>query len=168
MAFVRVEQRNAHLASVVKLDFVNGRDGPVAKGTVTAISNVRRQTGEGREEEATSIQWTLWGKLAENAAEYLGKGSHVNIVGRVRNNNYRDAEGRDVYGLTFTCEEIDYLDSKTESDARKTRQQGASAPPTPPAAPAAPAVPPSTAPAKPGRGARKASTTSATADDIPF
>ena len=104
MAFVRVEQRNAHLASVVKLDFVNGRDGPVAKGTVTAISNVRRQTGEGREEEATSIQWTLWGKLAENAAEYLGRGSHVNIVGRVRNNNYRDAEGRDVYGLSFTCE----------------------------------------------------------------
>ena len=65
-----------------------------------------------------------WGKQAENAAEYLGKGSHVNIVGRLRNNNYQDAEGEDVYGLGFTCEEIDYLDSKTESEARRAREAG--------------------------------------------
>ena len=155
MAFVRVEQRNAHLASVVKLDFVNGRDGPVAKGTVTAISNVRRQTGEGREEEATSIQWTLWGKLAENAAEYLGRGSHVNIVGRVRNNNYRDAEGRDVYGLTFTCEEIDYLDSRAEAEARKARQEGGAPPQaTQPATTPTPASGPTRKAAKPGAAAQ--------------
>jgi single-stranded DNA-binding protein len=46
-------------------------------------------------------------KQAENAAEYLGKGSHVNIVGRLRNNNYQDADGKDVYGLAFICEEIE-------------------------------------------------------------
>ena len=109
MAFVRVEQRNAHLASSVWLEFVNGRDGKVAKATLTAISNARRGSGDTREDEATAIQWTLWGKQAENAAEYLGKGSHVNVIGRLRNNNYKDAEGVNVYGLTFTCEEIDYL-----------------------------------------------------------
>ena len=70
MAFVRVEQRNAHLAGSVKLEFVNGREGKVAKGTLTAISNTRRGSGEGREDEATAIQWTLWGKQAENAAEW--------------------------------------------------------------------------------------------------
>ncbi len=95
MAFVRVEQRNAHLAGPVRLEFVNGREGKVAKATLTAITNSRRGGGEEREEEATAIQWTLWGKQAENAAEYLGKGSHVNVVGRVRNNNYRDAERRE-------------------------------------------------------------------------
>ena len=88
MAFVRVEQRNAHLAGSVKLEYVNGREGKVAKGLVTAISNSRRGPAESREDEATAIQWTLWGKQAENAAEYLGKGSYVNIVGRLRNNNY--------------------------------------------------------------------------------
>ena len=60
MAFVRVEQRNAHLAGAVRLDYVNGRDGKVAKGTVTAISNTPAER-RGREEEATAIQWTLWG-----------------------------------------------------------------------------------------------------------
>jgi single-strand DNA-binding protein len=121
MAIVRVEQRNAHLAGSVKLEYVNGREGKVAKGSVTAISNSRRGPAESREDEATSIQWTLWGKQAENAAEYLGKGSHVNIVGRLRNNNY-EKDGAEVYSLAFTCEEIDYLDSKADAEARRSRQ----------------------------------------------
>jgi hypothetical protein len=41
MAFVRVEQRNAHLASAVRLVSVQARDGqPVRKATLTAISNI--------------------------------------------------------------------------------------------------------------------------------
>jgi len=124
MAFVRVEQRNARLASAVRVEFVKGRDGEVAKGIVTIISNTRRGSGEDRSEEATAIQWTLWGKQAENAAEYLGKGSRVNVVGRLQNNNY-EKDGGTVYGFQFTCEELDYLDSKADADARRGRQEGA-------------------------------------------
>ena len=121
MANVQVIQRHAHLAGAVKLEYVNGREGKVAKAVLTAISNARRGSGEGREEEATAIQWTLWGKQAENAAEYLGKGSHVNIVGRLRNNHYLDSAGADVYALAFTAEELDYLDSRADSEARRSR-----------------------------------------------
>jgi single stranded DNA-binding protein len=120
MANVSVIQRHAHLAGAVKLEFVNGREGKIAKAVLIAISNTRRGSGEQREEESTAIQWTLWGKQAENAAEYLGKGSHVNIVGRLRNNNY-EKDGETVYGMAFTAEEIDYLDSRVESEARRTR-----------------------------------------------
>lgn len=35
MANVLVIQRNAHLADAVRLEFVNGRDGQVAKATLT-------------------------------------------------------------------------------------------------------------------------------------
>ena len=139
MAFVRVEQRNAHLAGSVRLEFVNGREGKVAKGTLTAISNTRRGSGEGREDEATAIQWTLWGKQAENAAEYLGKGSHVNIVGRLRNNNY-EKDGETVYGMAFTAEEIDYLDSRAESEARRNGGPGAESGTTSTERPSAPAA----------------------------
>jgi single stranded DNA-binding protein len=124
MPFVRVEQRNAHLAGQVRLEYVNGRDGKLAKGTLIAISNARRGSGEEREDEPTAIQWTLWGKQAENAAEYLGKGSHVNIVGRLRNNNY-EKDGETVYGMAFKAEEVDYLDSRAESDARRNGGAGA-------------------------------------------
>ena len=124
MAHVQVIQRHAHLAGAVKLEFVNGREGKIAKAVLIAISNTRRGSGEAREEESTAIQWTLWGKQAENAAEYLRKGSHVNIVGRLRNNNYQDSEGADVYALGFTAEEVDYLDSRAESEARHARESG--------------------------------------------
>jgi len=127
MANVQVFQRHAHLAGAVKLEFVNGREGRIAKAVLTAISNTRRANrgaGETREEESTAIQWLLWGKQAENAAEYLSKGSHVNIVGRLRNNNY-DKDGETVYGMAFTAEDIDYLDTRADSEARRGAGQGA-------------------------------------------
>lgn len=130
MANVQVIQRHAHLAGAVKLEFVNGREGKLAKAVLTAISNQYRGSREDREERAVAIQWTLWGKQAEHAAEYLGKGSHVNLVGRLHNTQYQDGEGREVYGMEFTVEDIDYLDSKAESDARRSRNTQASQPAT--------------------------------------
>jgi len=118
MANVQVIQRNAHLAGPVKLEMVNGSEGRVAKAKLIAISNSRRRSGESREDEPTSIQWTLWGVQAENAAEYLDRGSHVNVVGRLKNNNY-EKDGGTIYGMNFTVEEIDYLDSRAEADARR-------------------------------------------------
>ena len=130
MANVQVIQRHAHLAGAVKLEFVNGREGKLAKAVLIAISNQHRGSGEDREERAVSIRWTLWGKQAEHAAEYLGKGSHVNLVGRLHNNNYQDAEGGEVYAIEFTVEDIDYLDSKAESEARRSRNANARQPAT--------------------------------------
>ena len=53
MANVSVIQRHAHLAGAVKLEFVNGREGQIAKAVLTAISNTRRanrgSAGETRE-----------------------------------------------------------------------------------------------------------------------
>ncbi|WP_010099679.1 hypothetical protein [Verminephrobacter aporrectodeae] len=43
---------------------------------LTTISNTRRGSGEAREEESTAMQWTLCGKQAENAAEYLAQVCH--------------------------------------------------------------------------------------------
>ena len=112
MAYVRIEQRNGRLAAEVSVEEVGTREGPLAKGTVVVISNGVRNG----ESEATAIRWTVWGKQAENAARYLGKGSRVNVVGSLRNNNY-DKDGVTVYGFDFTAEEIDYLDSRGEREA---------------------------------------------------
>ncbi|WP_457356068.1 single-stranded DNA-binding protein [Roseateles sp. P5_D6] len=127
MANVLVIQRNAHLAGPVVVQFVPRPEGRITKATVTAISNSVRGSGDAREETATAIQWTLWGSLAENAADFLGRGSHVNIVGRVRNNNY-EKDGATVYGMEFTGEEIDYLDTRAEGEARRTHSSDARRP----------------------------------------
>jgi single-strand DNA-binding protein len=118
MAHVQVIQRHAHLAGAPQLAYIERPDGHLAKARLTAISNHRRGSGEAREEEATAIQWTLWGALAENAVAYLDKGSHVNIVGRLRNNRY-EKDGQTVYGMDFTAESIDFLDSRERAEARR-------------------------------------------------
>lgn len=118
MANIQVIQRNAHLAGNVKVEVVAGRNGPVTKGTLVAISNSHRGSGDSRETQATSVQWTLWGAQAERAAAYLGRGSHVNVVGRMSHNNYVKNE-ETVYGWDFVVDEIDYLDSRSEAEARR-------------------------------------------------
>ena len=166
MAFVRVEQRNAHLAGAVRLNSVEGRDGPISKATLTAISNTRRGSGENRGEEATAIQWTLWGKQAEAAAQYLVKGSHVNVVGRVQNNNY-ERDGETVYAMAFTAEEIDYLDTKAEGESLRAK----AGPAPEDGAPASAAKPAArTGAAKPARSRRAAAAKAPAeeSDDIPF
>jgi single stranded DNA-binding protein len=168
MAFVRVEQRNAHLASTVRLVSVAGRDGnPISKATLTAISNTRKGSGDNRGEEATAILWTLWGKQAENAAQYLAKGSHVNVLGRVQNNNFQ-RDGETVYSMAFTAEEIDYLDTKAEGEALRVKQGNG-----PEEGQPAPQAKPSPAKGAKGKG-RKAAAAAAQAeldehgDPIPF
>jgi len=47
----------------------------------------------------------------------------VNIVGRLKNNNYRKA-GEGIYGSSFTVEEIDYLDTRAVGEARRDRLTG--------------------------------------------
>jgi single-strand DNA-binding protein len=168
MAFVRVEQRNAHLASAVRLVSVQGRDGqPVSKATLTAISNTRKGSGDNRGEEATAIFWTLWGKQADNAAQYLGKGSHVNLVGRVQNNNY-ERDGETVYSMAFTAEEVDYLDTKAEGEALRAQQgpapeEGDGSPPVG-SAPKAKAA----KPAKGKKAGAKQAAIAGVGDDVPF
>jgi single-strand DNA-binding protein len=161
MAFVRVEQRNAHLASAVRLASVQGRDGqPVSKATLTAISNTRKGSGDNRGEEATAILWTLWGKQADNAAQYLAKGSHVNVVGRVQNNNY-EKDGETVYSMAFTAEEVDYLDTKAEGDALRAKQG-----PSPDEGQPAPQAKPAPAKgAKAAKGRKAAATAQAELDE---
>jgi single-strand DNA-binding protein len=136
MTYVRVEQRHAHLAGPVRLYTREGSDGPIAQATLTAISNTRRrrrgasgggeevgetEAGAPSEEEATAIQWTLWGRLAQHAVLYLGQGSHVNLVGRVQNHQY-EKDGETVYTLGFTAEAIDYLDTKAQGEVLRARQ----------------------------------------------
>ena len=48
----------------------------------------------------------------------------MNIVGRIQNNNYENADHMMVYGLTLICEEIDYLETREEAEARRAKEGG--------------------------------------------
>lgn len=120
MSPVQITQRHAHLAGPVLLDQIPTTDGPRARATFTALSQ-RRRSKTDQKDPPVAIRWTLWGALADHAAKYLGRGSHVNVVGHLHNHRYTAEDGRTVHTFVFTADEIDFLDTKAEADARRER-----------------------------------------------
>ncbi len=121
MSDVKVRQIG-HLAINPEMTYVGDGENRVARTNIVVISNKRskdRETGEIRE-RSTRVRWTLWRNQAENAVKFLKKGSHVAIEGRLENNDY-EKDGQTVYSDQHVCEEIEYLDSKADADARSAR-----------------------------------------------
>lgn len=60
---------------------------------------------------ADFLQVTIFNKQAENAANYLGKGSKCMVIGRLVNANY-EKDGQTVYKNDIIADRIEFLDSK--------------------------------------------------------
>lgn len=63
----------------------------------------------------------LWDKLAELAGQYLRKGSKILVEGRLKTRSWDNKEGQKVYKTEIIAENIEFLDSKSDSN-----QQGQS------------------------------------------
>lgn len=61
---------------------------------------------------ADFIYITTFGKIAENCANYLNKGSKCCVQGRVTTNNYVDKDGAKQYKTGVTGERVEFLDPK--------------------------------------------------------
>jgi single-strand DNA-binding protein len=122
MAIVQIQQFDAHLADAPKLEWVTFGTDRRARATFVAISNDVRGSGAERRERATAILWTAWGAAAEAHAAHLGKGSHVNVLGRIERTRRTDSEsGEPVYGYAFTAEAVHYLDTHQAAEARRRK-----------------------------------------------
>lgn len=65
---------------------------------------------------ADFIYLTVFGKIAENCANYLHKGIKCSIQGRIATNNYVDRNGEKQYKTGVTADRVEFLDNK-KSDA---------------------------------------------------
>jgi single-strand DNA-binding protein len=122
MSQVEVRQIG-HVAAipVAKTLTANGRT--QNKTVVTVISNTRWQDPGGKvSEKATAITWVLWGKVAVNASWHLDIGSKVAVVGTLEGNRYTGKDGKEVFGFNFTARSVEYLESKTDAEARRNRR----------------------------------------------
>ncbi|MGH8198229.1 MAG: single-stranded DNA-binding protein [Steroidobacteraceae bacterium] len=74
-----------------------------------------KQTGENKE----ATEWhnvVMFDRLAEIAAEYLRKGSHVYVEGRIRTRKWQDREGQDRYTTEIVANEMQMLGGRGSSD----------------------------------------------------
>ena len=72
--------------------------------------------------EADFINCTIWGKSAENLANFVSKGSLINASGRLNTRNYDNKQGHKVYVTEVIVEQFDLLDSKNKGN--KINQTG--------------------------------------------
>lgn len=59
-----------------------------------------------RQEETTFVDVTIWGKQAESLNQYLVKGRHLMVVGRLKLNKWETEEGDKRSKLTMVAEKI--------------------------------------------------------------
>lgn len=83
----------------------------------SAVTNITVATNESWKDKQTGEQkdrteWhkvTMYGKLAEVAAEYLRKGSQVYIEGKLRTRKWQDKQGKDRYTTEIIADEMQML-----------------------------------------------------------
>jgi single-strand DNA-binding protein len=84
---------------------------PVANFTLAVNRPFSNQSGE---READFINIVVWRKPAENAANFLKKGSLAGVDGRIQTRNYEGQDGKRVYITEVQAESVQFLEPKGE------------------------------------------------------
>lgn len=92
----------------------------VANLSVATTKSVKR--GDQWEQETTWHNVKVFGKMAENCSQYLGKGSLILCEGIIQNRKYQDQKGQDRYITEVLAETVQFLDKK-ENAPQKPAQK---------------------------------------------
>ncbi|MCQ2010704.1 MAG: single-stranded DNA-binding protein [Sporolactobacillus sp.] len=81
------------------------------------------------EREADFIPVVVWRRQAENAANFLQKGSLAGVDGRIQTRSYENNEGRRVYVTEVVADSVQFLEPKStrHADGGNYAPSGASA-----------------------------------------
>ena len=84
-------------------------------GTGTAVANFtmavdRRLPNKDGQREADFISIVVWGKQAENTANYMSKGKLIAVSGRLQVRSYDAKDGTKRYVTEVVAEEVQFLD----------------------------------------------------------
>ena len=85
----------------------------VCKMSVATTERSKTAIGE-TDDDTTWFRVTVWGRQAELANEYLGKGRQVYVEGRLRLEEYADREGNQRISPEVTATDIQFLGNRNE------------------------------------------------------
>jgi single-strand DNA-binding protein len=96
----------------------------------TAVCNLRlasnhtfkTKSGEDKE-QVLYITATVWSKRAENCAEYLKKGSHIFVEGRLQTRSWDGPDGKKNSVIEIQIENIQFLDRTKEGTSLEETAQ---------------------------------------------
>lgn len=98
------------------------------QGSGTAVAQfamaVDREFSKEGKKETDFIDIQVWGKSAENCANYVSKGSLVAIKGSIRQDKYQDKEGNNRYAFKVNADRVQFLDTKGSGENKGFEPKG--------------------------------------------
>ena len=90
------------------------QSGKAVAGFSLAISE-----GYGEKKRTEYVDCVAWEKLAENLAQYQGKGSLVLVTGRLQKRSYEAQDGSKRYITEVVAQDIEFMGSKPQGAAQE-------------------------------------------------
>ena len=106
------------IGSLVKKPELRVSEGGVnyIKATLAVQSEFKNKDGD---YDTEFLEFTAFGKLAENTAKYCDKGSLLNIVGSLNNNVYKDKNGVNHYQLSIIANKVSFLSRSVKKEEKQ-------------------------------------------------
>lgn len=101
-----------------------------AVGNFSVATSERWTTGDGERHEETS--WhriVVWGKTAEQCAQYLSKGREIYLEGRIGYRDWEDKDGNKRTTTEITARNVQFLGGPKDAEAPAPTPTPAAAPP---------------------------------------
>ena len=89
----------------------------------TELGRKDPQTNQRGPDETEWNRCVLFGRNAENAAQYLKKGAQVYLEGRLRTNKWQDQSGNDRYTTEIVCYEMQFMGGGQQQQQAAPQQQ---------------------------------------------
>ncbi|NBI08389.1 single-stranded DNA-binding protein [Senegalia massiliensis] len=97
-----------------ELRFLPGNGTAVSTFTLAVDKNLSKDKKQefelANKPTADFLRTVVWGRQAENCANYLAKGRLVAVEGRIETRNYENSEGQRVYITEVVAERVQFLE----------------------------------------------------------
>lgn len=104
-----------------ELRYIPGSGTAVTKFSIAVDKGLSRDKKQEMESKgqptADFINIVVWGKSAENSANYLAKGKLVGVQGRIQTGSYEDKDGKRVYTTDVVASNVEFLEWKDKGQA---------------------------------------------------
>ena len=111
------------LTKDIELKYIPNSGKAVTQITL-AVDNPFKKDEQGNR-QADFINIVVWGKQAENLANFMHKGSQIAVSGRIQTRNYQNKEGNKVYITEVVADEVQFLDSKKNNENNQQQTNNA-------------------------------------------
>ncbi len=97
-----------------------GSGDAVGSFTLAVERNFKNKSGE---RETDFVSCVIWRKPAENLANFTGKGAMLGVEGRLQTRTYDNDQGQKVYVTEIVVDNFQLLETRAESEARRSQNQ---------------------------------------------